>query len=139
MTSRQFKQEASDGVLSKRINYSVPPGKDPLNVRIMMDMGKWDGYSIDYLKIVKIFHSYRYKPINFDGWRGFAVSTAEFVRALTIGTVQTVKRRTTGSQTVDSDPDETQWLDGSPVHHFDLEHLAFRRSSPDLFSDLSYP
>lgn len=137
MASRQFKQEPSSEVFSKPINYSVPPGKDPLNVRILMDMSMWDGYSIDYLDIVRIFHSYRYEPVTVDGWRGFAVSTAEFVRALTIGTVQMVRKRVAGSQTEGHDPNETQWLGGSPVAHGDSEHIVVRLGSPDLFSDIS--
>lgn len=136
MAFRQFKQEPSDNVSSKRINYFVPPGKDPLNVRVLLDMSMWSGYSIDYMKIVKIFGNYRHKPVVMDGWRGFAVSTAEFVRALTIGDVQTIRKRTVSSQTEEHDF-ETQWSGGSPVHHGDLGHLAFQRNSPDLFSDTS--
>lgn len=137
MASRQFKQESSNEFFSKRINYSVPPGMDPLNVRFLMNMSMWDGYSIDYLNIVKIFHSYRYEPVTVDGWRGFAVSTAEFVRALTIGTMQTVRKRVDGSQTEVHDPDETQWLGGSPVVHDGFERIVVRLGSPDLFSDIS--
>lgn len=133
MAFRLLKQEPSDNVSSKRINYCVPPGQDPLNVRILLDTSMWNGYSIDYMKIVKVFNSYRHEPVLVDKWRGFAVSTAEFVRALTIGEVQTVRKRATGSQTEEDDL-ETQWSGGSPVHHGDLGHLNFQRNSPDLFS-----
>ena len=136
MASRQYKQEPLVDASSKRINYTVPPGKDPLNVRILLDMSKRSGYSIDYMKIVKIFDTYRHEPVVMDGWRGFAVSTAQFVRALAIGEVQTIRKRTAFSQTEESFF-ETQWSGGSPVHHGDLGHLAFQRNSPDLFSDAS--
>lgn len=136
MASRQFKLEPSFDVSSKRINYTVPPGKDPLNVRILLDMSKWNGYSIDYMKLVKIFDSYRHEPVVMDGWRGFAISTAQFVRALAIGDVRTIRKRTAESQT-EEHLFETQWSGGSPVRHYDLGRFAFQRNSPDLFSDTS--
>lgn len=128
MASNQIKQEPSNNVSSKRVNYNVPPGKDPLNVRILLDMGMRDGYSGDYLQIVKTFRDYRHVPIEFNGWRGFTVSSTEFVRALAIGCTGTVRRRMAGSQTEESFF-ETQWSGGNPVDR------GSGARSPDLFSD----
>lgn len=139
MASKRIKQETLDDVVPKRINYVVPPGKDPLNVQILMDMSKKVGYWNDYMEIVKTFDRYRYTPVVRDNWRGFAVSTAELVRALTIGNAQTVKKRENGSQT-EEDAFETQWMGGDPVNHNvagsgGSGDSAVWRGSPDMFSD----
>lgn len=135
MASKQFKREAQDDSGSKRVNYVVPPGKDPLNVRILMDMSKKDGYWNDYMEIVKTFGRYRHTAVVHDNWRGFAVTTAELVRALTIGSAQSA-RKSNGTQTED-DLFETQ-LGGDPVNHKGTEGdgrgSAVRRGSFSIFS-----
>lgn len=133
MASKRIKMEAQDDSGAKRVNYVVPPGKDPLNVRILMDMSKKDGYWNDYMEIVKTFGRYRHTAVVHDNWRGFAVTTAELVRALTIGSAQSA-RKSNGTQT-ENELFETQ-SGGYPVNETegDGRGSAVRRGSFSIFS-----
>lgn len=85
------------------------------------------------MKIVKTFGRYRHTAVVHDNWRGFAVTTAELVRALTIGSAQSA-RKSNGTQTED-ELFETQ-SGGDPVDETegDDRGSAIRRGSFSIFS-----
>lgn len=72
-----IKREPSD-ISRKRINYMVPPGKDPLNTKVLFDLSKLDGYIQDYKSVIQTFAAYRHETTRENGWTGLLLTSAEF-------------------------------------------------------------
>lgn len=98
--STNIKIEPEDSA-EKRINVRVPPGKDLLNVKILLDFNSKDAYMNDYKEIVRTFAPYRNKTVKEGGWRGVMVSSPEFLRGLNIGSHQTIRVKEASTQTGD--------------------------------------
>lgn len=77
----------------------VPPGQDPFNVKLLFDMKHSGGYGSDYSKASHVFNSYRHERVTEGNWRGCLLTSTEFARGIDIGTKNTARVRSIGTQT----------------------------------------
>lgn len=68
-----------------------------------MDFNKQKGWHHDYNRIIQLLKDYRGEKVYEGNWRGFKVTTDEFIRGLEVGTYQTIRKKDVSTQTVQCD------------------------------------
>lgn len=123
---------------------ALPPAKDRLNVKVLMDFSKSNEWGADYRQIVHLLKNFRGKIVKENNWNGYHITSDEFIQALITGTKQTTKLKTIGTQTDPSDAHENIVLDpqsSSSSQNNEISESqetfcpAIEGCSPPLFSE----
>lgn len=64
-----------------------------------MDFNRKEMFGSDYLKICGIFKNYRLNTAHAENWKGILITSDEFIRGMELGTNQTIRKKTIGTQT----------------------------------------
>lgn len=122
------------------------PGRNPFNIKVLMDYSYSRDYRFDYTSVVNTYRHYNRQIIREGEWVGFLLNADEFVRGIVNGHKPTTRKKNAETQTEDVYMEETFWEDEAGPANAQANAQAdawlaetpqradVNNRSPDLFS-----